>query len=456
MVNVTARERHELASAIRRCGQSWRALAIVFACLAVLVDAFPVRAGSSETRLISISSSGEQGQGSSTDCSVSGDSSRLAFSSGAANLVPRDTNHHADIFVHDVSAGRTARVNVSSSGRQANDDSYAPVIVPDGSSVLFSSRATNLIGNDRNGLEDVFVRDLSSRTTQRISVAPNGDAANGVSGSPSASAHGNVIAFMSTATNLVSGDTNGQPDIFVLDGRRGTLDIASNGFDGRPANGSSYLPSVSADGRFVAFMSGASNLVRHDTNAVFDVFVRDVVRGTTRRVSLANSGAEGNDDSDVQGHTYISAHGRYVAFHSFATNLVPHDTNGAGDVFVRDIVARTTRMVDVNNNGAPADYGGANASISGDGTIVTFSSAATNFLAEQDLSVQTYWRNVVTARTHLASRAFDGGPGNSRSDPCGISLLGNGIAMSSIATDLVSNDDNGYTDIFLRTPVTSG
>ncbi|MGZ4664922.1 MAG: TolB family protein, partial [Frankiaceae bacterium] len=149
------------------------------------------------------------------------------------------------------------------------------------------------------------------------------------------SANGRYVAFISGAANLVPGDTNTESDVFVRDRRAGTTTRVSVSNTGAQANGYSYEVAVSANGRYVAFDSNATNLVPGDTNDAQDVFVRDRRAGTTTRVSVSNSGAQGNGGS---GDPAVSANGRYVAFNSFATNLVPGDTNDARDVFVRDRV----------------------------------------------------------------------------------------------------------------------
>jgi Tol biopolymer transport system component len=185
-------------------------------------------------------------------------------------------------------------------------------------------------------------------STERISLGLDGAQGNGPSFEPAISADGRFVAFQSEATNLVPGDSNSAPDVFVRDRRTGRTSRVSVRSDGAQANGPSAIPSISADGRFVTFYSDATNLVSGDTNDQGDVFVHDRQTGTTRRVSVGPNGTQGDVSSQTSA---ISADGHFVAFWSLATNLVPGDTSDQGDVFLRDREKRTTRLgrVDVGH-----------------------------------------------------------------------------------------------------------
>src|SRR6266550_2391417 len=172
-------------------------------------------------------------------------------------------------------SGATFRVSVSTGGVQGNGRSFAPAISADGRFVAFSSAASSLVAGDTNGVDDVFVRDRQAGTTTRVSLAPGGAEANGGSYSPSISADGRYVAFLSDATNLVAGDTNSVRDVFVFDRQTGTTTRASVSSAGVQADVDSVTPVLSGNGRFVAFDSGADNLAFGDTNDTFDVFVKD-------------------------------------------------------------------------------------------------------------------------------------------------------------------------------------
>jgi Tol biopolymer transport system component len=199
--------------------------------------------------------------------------------------------------------------------------------------VVFDSSARNLVGGDTNAASDVFVHDRQTGQTTRVSVTTDGTQGNGHSTWPSISGDGQYVTFVSKASNLVSGDTNGVSDVFVHDRKTGQPTRASTASDGTQGNGGSQNPSLSFDGRYVVFWSGATNLIDGDTNGVWDIFVHDRETGETTRVSVASDGTQGNDISRFPS---ISADGRYVAFESDADNLVSGDTNGFSDIFVHD------------------------------------------------------------------------------------------------------------------------
>ena len=239
-------------------------------------------------------------------------------------------------------AGQTTRVSVSTADAQGNQVSGPNAISADGRYVAFYSWADNLVVGDTNGMSDAFVRDRVTGKTTRVSVGSVGTQGNDMSFTSAISADGRYVAFMSHASNLVAWDTNGRGDAFVRDlvtGKTTRISVSSAGAQG---NNTSYPNAVSADGRYVAFSSSADNLVAGDTNGTKDAFVRDRVTGKTTRVSVDSAGVQGNYGGSPSA---ISADGRYVAFTSNADNLVAGDTNGWGDAFVRDrVIGKTTRV----------------------------------------------------------------------------------------------------------------
>ena len=267
----------------------------------------------------------------------------------------------------------------SRDGGQANGDSDVPTISADGRFVVFISAASNLVSGDTNGVADVFVRDRQAGTTSRVSVAAGGGQANGTSFDPSISADGRFVAYSSAASNLVPGDGNDTNDVFVLDRQTATTTSVSVRSNGSQANNVSYTPRISGDGRSVAFVSLASNLVPDDTNRTADVFVHDRQSGTTSRVSVGSDGRQAaKRRSDAPS---ISVDGRFVAFVSLASNLVPGDTYGKADVFVRDRQTGTTSMVSLRSDGDQVDWPSLDPSISADGRYVAFRSGAAKLVA---------------------------------------------------------------------------
>src|SRR6266568_3840112 len=297
--------------------------------LVLVVSSAAVQAGG--TVRVAVDSAGAQGNSGSFVPSLSAKGRVVAFASGATNLVAGDTNAATDIFVHDLTTGQTVRVAVDSAGVQGNDSSFVPSLSANGRVVAFASDATTLVTGDTNGNRDVFVHDLTTGQTVRVSVDSAGVQGNDTSSDPSLSANGRVVAFQSFATNLVAGDTNGAGDVFVHDRRTEQTVRVSVDSAGVQGNSSSFDPSLSANGRWVAFQSFATNLVAGDTNGDRDIFVHDLTTGETVRVSVNSAGIQGNSESFFAS---ISAKGRVVAFTSDASNLVAEDTNGDSDVFV--------------------------------------------------------------------------------------------------------------------------
>jgi len=241
-----------------------------------------------ETTRISVASNGGQGNSSSYWPSISDDGCSVVFNSWASNLVDGDTNNFCDadydgqyddncldVFVHDRQTGKTTRVSVASNGSQSNDTSYQPSISADGCYVAFESSASNLVSGDTNGTTDVFVHNRQTGETTLVSISSDGGQGNGGSYLPSISADGRYVAFYSVTSNLVGGDTNGWADIFVHDRQTGETTRVSVASDGTQGNEGSYSPFISASGRYVAFGSGASNLIGSDTNNKIDIFVHD-------------------------------------------------------------------------------------------------------------------------------------------------------------------------------------
>lgn len=420
----------------------------------------------------SVSSTGEQASGDGTyqgepgyngsfDASLSADGRFVAFRSFATNLVPQDNNTTEDVFVRDRVTGVTERVSVPSLanrltlGGHGNQESDEPAISPDGRYVAFTSAATNLVPGDTNGVPDIFVHDRTLKVTTRVSVASTGapsPQANDWSSQPSISADGRFVAFSSRASNLVGGDTNLGWDVFVRDTTAGTTERVSVSSSGAQGNQffSGADPSISEDGLSVAFNSEASNLVPGDTNGAEDVFVRDRTWGVTVRVSVSSSEAQGSHWSQ---RPAISGSGRYVAFSSGSVNLVPGDTNLIEDVFVRDIFAGTTERVSLSSTGAQANgRSGWQPAVSSDGRYVAFRSSASNLVpGDRNGRDDVFLRDRTKGATTLLTHGPDGllGSGDwGTPDPPSVSVDGYHVAFDSHAPDLVPGDTNEQWDAF--------
>jgi predicted RNA-binding protein with TRAM domain len=407
-----------------------------------------VRAAPGDTSRVSVSSSGAESNGDSYHAAISADGRYIAFESDASTLTSGDTNGWVDIFVRDTQTGTTTRVSVDSSGNEANSDSYSPSISADGRYVAFESYADNLVINDTNWMPDVFVHDMQTGTTIRVSVASNGDEANDGSYMPKISANGRYVTFESDADNLVSGDTNAVRDIFVHDLQTGTTTRVSIAWNGNQANSNSYVSSISADGRYVAFQSDASNLVSGDTNGFGDIFVRDTQSGTTTRISIDSSGNEANNDSYEPA---ISGDGRYVAFWSYASNLVSGDNGSFADIFLHDTQSGTTTRISIDSSGNEANNNSYGPAISGDGHYVVFHSYASNLVSgDTNVANDIFLHDTQTGSTMRISLDSSRTEANSDSYYPAISSDGLYVAFESYADNLVSSDTNNSVDIFLH------
>jgi Tol biopolymer transport system component len=402
------------------------------------------------TERVSVDSSGLEGNWDSERASISADGRFVAFESRSSNLVPGDTNSLQDVFVHDRQTGVTERVSVDSSGVEGNGWSSGPSVSANGRYVAFGSYADNFVPGDTNLAFDVFVHDRQSGITERVSVNSSGIEASSHSGSSAISADGRYVAFESGAKNLVPGDTNGERDIFVHDRQTGVTERVSVNSSGGQGNNDSYSASISSDGRYVAFNSGAKNLVPGDTGRANDVFVHDRQTGVTERVSVNSLGAEGNRDSSGSA---ISADGRYVAFQSSSDNLVPGDTNSMRDIFVHDRQTGVTERMSVSSSGIEGNReSGGTARISGDGRWVTFVSAADNLVpGDTNGWHDVFVRDRQTGVTERVSVNSLGRAANHYSERgLAISEDGRHVAFSSVADNLVPGDTNGWDDIFVH------
>jgi WD40-like Beta Propeller Repeat len=394
--------------------------------------------------------------GDSTTPAVSQSALLVAFASRAINLVIGDTNDARDIFVRHRNNGSITRVTVSSSGVEANADSELPSIDSTGAYVVYGSFASNLVPGDTNSVRDVFLHHTPSATTTRISRSSGGVQGNGTSSDPAISGNGRYIAFTSTATNLVSGDTNNANDIFVGDRLTGAVSRVSVRTDGGQGNDGSFHPAISFDGRYVAFSSRATNLVSSDTNGAQDVFVYDRQSATITRVSVRSNGGQADGDSvdpsfARRGNAYV------VGFNSTATNLVGNDTNGVGDVYVYTSQPRLTVRASVSGTGDQGNGSSSRATVS-DASITTgsqyvaFTSQANNLVPGDTNNESDIIRfDLATGQTCRFSVATGGDQGttgpNGASQPA-IDRAGHRITYTADFANLVPGDGLLTSNVF--------
>src|SRR5919106_517577 len=347
--------------------------------------------------------------------------------------------------------GVTERVSVSSAGAEADSSSEMAAISADGRFVAFASLASNLVENDTNGVADVFVRDRFNGTTERVSVSSKGREGDGhsgivgVAGYPAISADGRFVAFPSEATKLVKKDRNGATDVFVHDRLTGTTERVSVSSAGDEANGFSEGPAISADGRFVAFHSNAENLVAGTPSSFFQVFLRDRATGTTERITEDAGGDPGDRNSLLPA---VSADGRFVAFETVAGNLIG-DGSHQGHILVRDRATGTFERASVDSAGnAGNDFSG-RPDITDDGRFVAFDSIATNLVAgDTNNRDDIFVRDCQAGTTERVSVSSAGGEANGPSARAKIAAGGAAVAFQSNADNLVAGDTSPTTDVF--------
>lgn len=409
-------------------------------------------AAQSSMQRVDVDSLGNRSDLGSNGAVISADGRCVLFASADPDLVPGDTNGRADVFVHDRVTGMTERVSVDSAGVQANGDSechFVTSISSDGRFVVYYGAASNLVPNDSNGAYDVFVRDRLLSQTVCASVTPGGVPGNGDSRYAALSQDGRFVAFSSSSSDLVPSAPPGGYGLFVRDLVNAQTVRADVDSAGNPSGGSCSNPALSGDGRVVAFDSTSSQLVPGDTNGDRDVFIHDFASGQTARVSVDSAGNQGLSASS---NPTISADGRFVAFHSNANTFVAGDTNGTSDVFVHDRSTGETRRVSVDSAGNQQNSGSlGNTAISADGRYVAFDSYATNLVPLPPNNLLAVFVHDLQSGETIPVNVTPGHQaGNGPSERPSLSADGRWIAFNSAASDLVPLDRNGRSDAFVH------
>jgi Tol biopolymer transport system component len=345
-------------------------------------------------------------------------------------------------------AQTTERVSVATNGTESNRISESCAISADGNIVAFESRANNLVPNDTNGVMDIFVHDRRTGETTRVSIDTNGLEADGKSQNPSITADGRFIAFQTTATNLVRPDLNVKDDILIHDRVfRRTFRASVT-----PTGQSSFhcvTPVISANGRYVAFQSDSDEFTPNDTNIAADIFVYDSWRNTTLQASV-NGNDEGSGPQRPNRHPAISANGRFVAFTSSATNFHSGST-GQESIFVKDLATGILHLASQSSGGLVGGLHSAMAALSADGRYVAYESTSSELVADDNNSQRDIFRHdLVTGETIRVSISSDGEEGNWSSFRPSLSADGRFVAFTSQATNLVSWDDNDEVDIYVH------
>jgi Tol biopolymer transport system component len=415
--------------------------------------------GSSDALVrVSTDASGNEFGGLKDGPAISADGGRVAFHADGP-LVADDTNGNTDVYVKTLATGDLERVSTDAEGQEGDFVSQFPAFSPDGTKVAFGSAATNLVPGDANGTTDVFVKTLATGEIERVSITADGEEARGggawYQGSmfPAFSPDGNRIMFVSYAANLVAGDTNGAFDIFIKTLSSGAIERVSTTATGEQASGESAAPVFSPDGRRVAFLSRAPNLVPDDTNGLADIFVKSLTTGEVTRVSTASDGAQAVAIPFVEtisSSPSFSPDGDLVAFHSNAPNLVPDDSNRVSDVFVKNLTDGRIVRVSTSASGAQGDSFSDSPTFSPDGLALAFRSDSSNLLPGNTRGWNLYLKRLDTGEIANVSAAPDGTPGDGDSGGGVFSRDGSCLAFASYASNLVTDDHNGGPDVFVK------
>lgn len=388
------------------------------------------------TEIVSVSNAGLLGSADSglNGVSVSAGGRFIAFSSGASNLVAGDANGVSDIFVRDRQTGKTEMISVSSNSAKSNADSINPAISADGRCVTFTSAATTLVNTAIGGYHQIFLRDRLTGKTELASIGTDGSPANSDCDSSSISMDGRYVAFVSSANNLVAGVSGTQ--IYVRDRKSGTTEVASTSSSGVVGNAMSANPSISLNGRFVAFASDSTNLVASDKNAKRDIFLRDRQMHTTSLVSVTSNGTQGSDDSD---HPCVNGVGRVVAFSSKASNLTATVKHGIYQIYARDMQTSSMSLISASTSGTQANGSSYAPSISSDGRFIAFYSNSTNLISGYQLGYsQVFVRDRQAGSTEMSSVTSAGVQGNANSTVSAIAANGRFVSFASSATNFIS------------------
>ena len=407
------------------------------------------QAATGEIIRCSSSSSGEEGNDSCSNPAITPDGRYVVFESVATNMVAGDTNAKKDIFRKDLATGETVRCSTGSSGTEGDNDSFNPSLSADGRYVAFDSDADNLVPDDTNVKRDVFRKDLTTGNTVRCSTDPSGAQGPNESANNAISSNGRYVVFASSSNNLVAGDINGYHEVFRKDLDTGEIVLCATDSAGVQGNNYSNYPCVSPDGRYVAFEAESSNLVTGDTNGNSDIFRKDFVTGETVRCSTGSSGNQANSYSF---NPSLSADGRYAAFRSYATNLVSIDTNVSYDVFRKDLNTGEVINCSTSTAGTQAQGHSENPGMDSTGRYVVFNSGAS--LASSYAGKNTvYVKDVATLVVSACSTTDTSVSGDGNSVTPSISSGGTYVVFASQASNLVSDDTNGKQDIFRKKPL---
>ena len=395
--------------------------------------------------VVSSDASGTLGNGDSFFPVYSADGSKTYFESTASNLVAGDTNGGTDVFVKDLATGAVTRLSTDASGNQINGSQGPFALSADGGKLIFTSTASDLVSGDTNGVADLFVKDLTTGAVTRVSTASDGSQADGGSTFASFSPDGNEIVFRSSAGNL-AGTTRTYDEVYVKNLTTGAVTLVSDQAIGSFAQG--LDGAFSPDGSKVVYTLFTSDTAHINTGNIEDVYIKDLTTGATTLVSHAMGGGDANGSSRG---AYYSADGSKIIFQSSASNLVAGDTNGAQDVFSYDVATGGITRISTDAHGNQLS-GGANTFImSPDGTEALITTETPRLVAsDTNTHYDAYLVNLVTGQIALVDTDATGHPANDAVDTAIFAPDGHSFVMDTRATNIVPGDTATNTEIYVK------
>ncbi len=398
------------------------------------------------TDRVSVDSNGTAGNGASTEPAISSTDGRFVAFTSSATLAPTPGGSGAQIFEHDRQTGQPSLISINNVGNAGNGASSQPTISANGRFIAFTSVAPNLAAIPGASGSQIFLRDTQTNTTTLVSQDASSNAGNGASSQPTISADGRFVAFTSVAPNLAAIPGASGSQIFLRDTQTNTTTLVSQDASSNAGNGASSQPTISADGRFVAFTSVAPNLAAIPGASGSQIFLRDTQTSTTTLVSQDASSNAGNGASS---QPTISADGRFVAFTSVAPNLAAIPGASGSQIFLRDTQTNTTTLVSQDASSNAGNGASSQPTINTNGRFIAFTSVAPNLAAIPGASgSQIFLRDTQTSTTTLVSQDASSNAGNGASSAASINGNGGFVAFSSAAD--FSLGATGPVDIYIR------
>lgn len=415
------------------------ALLVVGAFLLQVAGSSPASAASGDLTLASTSDTGVKGDwGAGDHAPLSGDGWTVAFESAATNLGEGDTDMVQDLYVKDLRTGALTLASTSDLGVKGNSSSFGIAVSTDGSTVAFYTYSTNLGEGDTSPDCDAYVKDLVSGA---LTLATPGNITTQCSIDPLAlSSDGSKVAYYDSAF-----------DIFVKDLATGTLTLVSSSDTGVEGNAGSFLPSLSADGSTVAFLTSSTNLGEGDTSNDDDIYVKDLTTGSLTLASTSATGAKGNGGVNGIAQLELSAAGTHVAFSTRSTDFDEGDTDTAFDLYVKDLTTGALTLASTSDTGSKGDANSIVRSVSADGSRVAFVSPSTNFgEGDTDTDLDIYVKDLTTGALTLASSSDAGVKGNDDNFGGSLSADGSKVSFMSQATNLGEGDTDSRLDVYVK------